>query len=274
MTELKPHNNPLVSVIIPVYNGEDYLPATLESVISQTERNWEIIAVNDGSPDGSKKILEDFASRNPDQIRVISVTNGGVSRARNTGVSSAHGKFIAFLDQDDLWTPDKLEKQLKQFAQDPDLGISFTNESIIDENGEVLRENVLVLTARKNRGFVFDHLVFENFIPFSSVMMRKNLLTGIGEFDARYALAEDYDLLLKAVKRVRVDYIDESLLLYREHGESGTHRKIDLITKESFEILNTWRSRDPWFFRLHFFNHFLFWLKFKILKLKILAHRS
>lgn len=271
MTELKPHNNPRVSVIIPVYNGEDYLPATLESVISQTGKNWEIIAVNDGSADGSIKILENFAARNPGRIQVISVPNGGVSRARNTGVSVARGEYIAFLDQDDLWTPTKLEKQLEQFARDPDLGISFTNESIIDGSGNVLRENVLILTAGKNRGFVFDHLVFENFIPISSVIMQKKLFEDLGEFDTHYSLAEDYDLLLKAVKRARVDYIDESLLLYREHGNSGTHRKIDLLTKEAFEILDKWRIRDPRFFRLHFFDHFLFWLKFKILKLKILA---
>ena len=104
--------NPLVSVIIPVYNGERYLSDTIGSVIAQTEKDWEIVAVNDGSTDHSQAILEEFAMKYPDRIRVISVSNGGVSRARNTGVSEARGTYIAFLDQDDLWMPQKLQLQI------------------------------------------------------------------------------------------------------------------------------------------------------------------
>lgn len=262
-------SNPLVSVIIPVYNGERYLTETLNSVIAQTEQNWEIIAVNDGSSDRSLEILDEASKKEPDRIRVISVSNGGVSRARNTGVSAARGIYIAFLDQDDLWVPEKLERQIQQFRSDGTLGISFTNESIIDDTGSVVREKVLTFNSRRNRGYVFGHLVFDNFIAISSVMLTRELFIKIGGFDSRYSLAEDYDFLLKAVKKVPVDYIDESLLLYREHGESGTHKKIDQITCESFSVLHTWWSRDPWFFRIHFFHYFLFWLKFRILKWKV-----
>jgi glycosyltransferase involved in cell wall biosynthesis len=261
--------NPLVSVIIPVYNGERYLTETLNSVIAQTEQNWEIIAVNDGSSDRSQALLDEAATRDPDRIRVVSVSNGGVSRARNAGVSVARGTYIAFLDQDDLWMPEKLDRQIGQFRSDGTLGISFTNESIIDDSGAVLREKVLTFTGKRNRGCVFRHLVFDNFIAISSVMLRRELFLGIGGFDPQYSLAEDYDFLLKAVKKVPVDYIDVPLLLYREHGESGTHKRIDQITRESFSVLHTWRSRDPWFFRIHFFQYFLFWLKFRILKWKV-----
>lgn len=262
-------NAPIISVIIPVYNGEQYLTDTLNSVIAQSEPRWEIIAVNDGSTDRSQMLLEDAARKDPDRIRVVSVPNGGVSRARNTGVSVARGEFIAFLDQDDLWMPEKLHLQLEQFRSDSSLGISFTNESIIDQSGAVIRERVLIFNENRNRGFVFKHLIFDNFIAISSVMLRRDLFEEIGGFDPRYSLAEDYDFLLKAVKKVPVDYLDEPLLLYREHGGSGTHTKIDLISKESFSVLNTWKARDPWFFRIHFFDGFLFWLKFKILKMKV-----
>jgi glycosyltransferase involved in cell wall biosynthesis len=260
---------PLVSVIIPVYNGERYITETLNSVIGQTEHDWEIVAVNDGSSDRSRVLLEEAAKRDPDRIRVVSVSNGGVSRARNTGVSAARGTYIAFLDQDDLWMPKKLECQIRQFRSDGTLGISFTNESIINDAGSVVREKVLTFNSRRNRGYVFGHLVFDNFIAISSVMLTRELFFGIGGFDPRYSLAEDYDFLLKAVKKVPVDYIDEPLLLYREHSESGTHKKIDQITRESFSVLHSWRSRDPWFFRIHFFHYFLFWLKFRILKWKV-----
>lgn len=274
MTDTDPGQKPLVSVIIPVYNGERYISETIGSVIAQTEKSWEIIAVNDGSADHSQALLDEFAKRNPGLIRVISVNNGGVSRARNIGVSEARGIYIAFLDQDDLWMPQKLELQLEQFRADKTLGLSFTNESIVDHNGSVVRENVLAFNDKKNRGHVFEHLIFENFIPISSVMIRKDLFTGIGGFDPRYCLAEDYDFLLKAVQIALVDYIDAPLLLYREHGESGTYKKIDQITRESFSVLHSWKSRDPWFFRKHMFRYFRFWLKLKILKLKVTLKTS
>ena len=274
MTDTDPGKNPLVSVIIPVYNGERYLPDTIESVIGQTVKDWEIVAVNDGSRDQSLAILEEFAARNPGLIRVISVENGGVSRARNRGVSEAGGTYIAFLDQDDLWTDRKLELQLEQFRSDTSLGISFTNESVIDDKGSVIREHVLTFSDNRNRGYVFEHLVFENFIPISSVMLKKELFTGIGGFDPRYSLAEDYDFLLKAVRKARVDYIDAPMLLYREHGESGTYKKIDQITGEAFSIFDTWKSRDPWLFRRHFIRCCIFRLKFRVLKLKVLLRRN
>jgi glycosyltransferase involved in cell wall biosynthesis len=273
MTSTQPGNNPLVSVIIPVYNGERYLSYTLESVIAQTEKNWEIISVNDGSTDHSQTILEEYAMNYPDHIRVIPVNNGGVSRARNTGVSEARGTYIAFLDQDDLWMPQKLQLQVEQFRSDKNLGISYTNESIIDHTGSVVREKVLIFNEKLNRGFVFEYLVFENFIPISSVMLKRDLFIAIGGFDPRYSLAEDYDFLLKAVKKASVDYIDAPLLLYREHKESGTHKKIDQIIHESFSVLHSWKSNDPWFFRKHFFHYFMFWLKFKILKLKVIIKK-
>jgi len=265
--------DPLVSVIIPVYNGERYLAETIESVVAQTYRNWELIAVNDGSPDNSRVILEEYARKHPDRIRVITVKNGGVSRARNTGVSNARGTYIAFIDQDDLWDARKLERQLDQFRANRDLGLSFTNESIIDEHGSRTRENVLRFNASKNRGFVFGHLIFENFIPISSVMLTKEIFAAAGGFDPGYALAEDFDLLLKVTRLAPVDYIDDPLLLYREHGESGTYKKIDAITQESFSILHSWRTKDPGFFRRHALRYGIFWLKFKILKMKVLIKR-
>jgi glycosyltransferase involved in cell wall biosynthesis len=261
-------------VIIPVYNGERYISDTIMSVINQMEKNWEIIAVNDGSTDHSLVILEEFAMKYPDRIRVISVSNGGVSRARNRGVSEARGTYIAFLDQDDLWMPQKLRLQIEQFHSDKNLGISYTNESIIDHTGFVVWEKALTLKSKINRGFVFEHLVFEDFIPISSVMIRREFFTAIGGFDPQYSLAEDYDFLLKAANIASVDFIDAPLLLYREHGESGTYKKIDQLTREAVSIFHVWKSRNPWLFRKHFFKCLIFWVKFKVLKLKILMKRT
>ena len=268
MTTTTPSESPLVSVIIPVYNGERYLSETIESVISQTEKNWEIIAVNDGSTDHSQALLEEFAKRDPGRIRIISVRNGGVSRARNIGVSAARGIYIAFLDQDDLWAPQKLQRQINMFFTNKSLGITFTNESIIDQQGSIIREKALKF-GKKNRGNVFDHLIFDNFIPISSVILEKKLFVEIGGFDPQFSLAEDYDFLLKVTQKVPVDFIDEPLLLYREHGESSTFQKINRITAESFTILRSWKVKKPQLFRKHFLKYQLLRLKFVILKLKV-----
>jgi len=263
---------PLVSVIIPVYNGERYIAETIRSVIAQTESSWEIIVVNDGSKDKSLGILIGLAVEEL-RLHVLSVKNGGVSRARNAGVAEARGKYLAFVDQDDLWTPEKLKRQLALFRENPELGIVFTNESIIDNTGAKVKPKVLSL-SEKNRGWVFDEFVFECFMPVSSVMMTRQLFDKVGGFDPQYGLAEDYDFFLKAVRIAPVDYVDEPLLLYREHRQSGTHRKIDLLIDEAFRILHGWQEKDPAFFRKHRFQYFLFWLKFKMLKIKVRMRRE
>lgn len=272
MNDSLPGKNPVVSVIIPVYNGERYLAETIESVISQTMKDWELIAVNDGSTDRSSAILEEYAQREPGRIRYITVGNGGVSRARNAGVAIARGTFIAFIDQDDLWAPEKLGHQLAQFARNESLGISFTNQTIIDGKGAVVRENVFRLGVHQ-RGKIFEYLLFENFIPISSVMVKKELFLHAGGFNPSFALAEDYDLLLKLARETPFDYIDEPLLRYREHGGSGTHTRIDRITAEAMAIIGYWKEQDPAFFRKHYLQYQKFCLNFKFLKLKIYLKR-
>ncbi len=271
-TDTKFYLNPIVSVIIPVYNGERYLAETIESVIAQTEVNWEIIAVNDGSSDNSLAILEGYAKKIPDRIQVITVENGGVSRARNTAVAAARGTYVAFLDQDDLWAPQKLQRQVEMFSRDKNLGISFTNATLIDEKGSIIREKMLKFGA-KHRGNVLEYLIFENFIPISSVMLRKELFEKIGGFNPCFSLAEDYDFLLKVTQESPVDYIDEPLLLYREHRQSGTYLKIDQISAEAYSIINHWKRKNPRIFRKRFLKYQMFRLKFVILKIKVYAKR-
>ncbi|MGB7789238.1 glycosyltransferase [Methanoregula sp.] len=268
MTETLPDNNPVVSVIIPVYNGQRYLAETIESVIAQTVKNWEIIAINDGSTDNSLEILEKYTHEHPGHIRFVTVKNGGVSRARNTGAALARGRYFAFLDQDDLWAPEKLQRQIDLLVHNKDLGITFTNETVIDEKGSVICEKVLTFGIHQ-RGNVFEYLLFDNFIPVSSVIVKKELFTKVGGFDPRFSLAEDFDFLLKVAREAAVDYVDDPLLLYREHNESGTHTKIDRITAEAMEILRYWKKEYPLVFRRHFLQYQKFRLNFAVLKCKI-----
>lgn len=261
---------PNVSVIIPVYNGERYIAETIESVIAQTEPSWELIAVDDGSPDNSLEVLEQYAKKMPDRIRVITVSNGGVSRARNIGAAAARGTYIAFLDQDDLFAPEKIRRQKEMFERDRSLGISFTNEALIDGDGKVLQENVLKL-GPEHRGSVFETLLFNNFIPISSVIIKKNLFEKTGGFSPKYSLAEDLDFLLRAARDIKVDYIDEPLLRYRVHSGSGTRMRIDRLNAETRSIIAQRMQDNPAYFRKHCGKYLLFQLKLSMLKLKVLA---
>ena len=125
--------HPLVSVIIPVYNGGRHLRAALESVFAQTYRPFEVIVVDDGSTDDSSAIAQSF----PD-VRYIHQQNQGVAAARNRGIDAARGEFFAFLDQDDLWTPEKLKLQIGYLLGHPDLGYTLTQQQFFLEPGETL----------------------------------------------------------------------------------------------------------------------------------------
>ena len=125
--------HPLVSVIIPVYNGARYLRPALESVLAQTYPRFEVIVVDDGSTDDSGVIAQSFHD-----VRYIHQSNQGVAAARNNGIEAARGEFLAFLDQDDLWTPEKLKLQMGQLLSDPDLGYTLTQQQFFLEPGEAL----------------------------------------------------------------------------------------------------------------------------------------
>jgi len=244
MTETLTPIKPLVSVIIPVYNGEKYLKETIESVIAQTEKNWEIVAVNDGSVDGSQKILEGYEKLNPDRIRVISVENGGISRARNTGADLARGTYLAFLDHDDLWAPYKMEHQLKLFSNDSPLWLAFTNVTLIDEYGKIIKESCHNFDQR-HRGYVFELLIFKNFIPCSSIMVKRDNFLMMGGFDPQFRFSEDYDFLLKVTRESPVDYIDEPLLLYRWHKDNTCYTNRERMKTEMCDVFIKWVKIGP-----------------------------
>lgn len=119
-----------VSVIIPVYNADKYIAATVESVLAQTYKNFEILIIDDGSPDKSLKVCQQFQDS---RIKIICQANRGLPGARNTGIRHAQGDYIAFLDADDIWLPNKLEKHVNHLNNSPTVGISFCYSAFINE---------------------------------------------------------------------------------------------------------------------------------------------
>ncbi|OKH21126.1 glycosyltransferase family 2 protein [Chroogloeocystis siderophila] len=125
-----------VSVIIPVYNVEQYVADTINSVLQQSYTNFELIIIDDGSPDKSREICQNF---NDPRIKIICQKNRGVAAARNTGIRHSQGEYLAFLDADDLWLPQKLEKHIEHLENSPNVGVSFSRSAFIDEEGKPLK---------------------------------------------------------------------------------------------------------------------------------------
>ncbi len=197
-----------VSVIIPTYNRAASIGRAIESVLSQTYAHYELIVVDDGSTDGTMSLLETYA----DRIRVIHQNNRGVSAARNTGIRAAGGLFIALLDSDDCWLPQKLEMQTAFFRTCPRALICQTEEIWI-RNGKRVNP--------KKRHQKFSGMIFEKTLPLclvspSAVMIRKSLFDEVGFFDESLPACEDYDLWLRITWKYPVHLIDTPLIV--KHG--------------------------------------------------------
>jgi glycosyltransferase involved in cell wall biosynthesis len=198
---------PTVSVIINCYNGARYLREAIDSIYEQTFTNWEIIFVDNCSTDESSEIAKSYDAR----LRYFR-TDETISlyNARNDGVNLADGEFIAFLDVDDVWLPEKLEKQLESIGAD--YALVHTGVNMIDENGYYVpwRE------PTRHKGFVTNWLLLRNFISMSSVMVRSSVIKDL-KFNNLYNLVGDYDLWLRMSANHRFNYVDEVLLHYRRH---------------------------------------------------------
>jgi len=209
---------PLVSVVVPVYNGERFLKESLESVFAQTFQDYEVVCVNDGSTDGSCALLEQYGAR----VRVIQQANAGQSAARNEGVRQATGAFVAFLDQDDRWYPSKLAQQAAVLNAEPDVVMVHCNYDRVDGDGRVLvagaalAERVSALASPLGR-LIGDALVFP-----SAMMVRRDVFQLVGGFDPELRGFEDFDLIARLTRQGRLVLVPESGMAYRLHAGGFT----------------------------------------------------
>ena len=189
---MKAQNKAFVSVIMPAYNSEKYISAAIESVTKQTHENWELIVINDASPDNSAEIAQKYAEKDL-RIRVINQkSNGGVSRARNLGIESAKGDFIAFLDSDDVWVSEKLEKQLKLLDEN-NAQIAYSSYDFIDENGKSIKKPFFV-----SKETDYKKMLGKNEFGCSTVLLKADLLKE-HKFSTEF-YHEDYLLWLTLLK--------------------------------------------------------------------------
>jgi glycosyltransferase involved in cell wall biosynthesis len=210
--------NPLVSVIIPVYNGEKYLGEAVQSVLEQDYRPLEIIVVDDGSTDRSAEIASSYA-----EVRYFHQENQGVSAARNAAIAMAMGEFLAFLDADDRWTPNKLSVQIGYHLAHPDIGYTITHQRIQLEPGAPVQ------AAFKRELLETDH---PGYVP-STLMVKQQALQTIGDFQTRYRTGEDIDWFSRAKDSgIPMGIVPEMLLFRRMH-----HSNLSLQGRPNFSQL-------------------------------------
>jgi len=199
---------PLVSVIIPTYNRAAWIKEAAASVLAQTFRDYELLVVDDGSTDATLEALISLDGH----LKVLRLKHRrGVSAARNLGAAAARGDWLAFLDSDDLWLPDKLAWQVEYLQAHPDLSICQTEEVWI-RNG--VRVNP-PKTHRKAAGDIFLSSLKRCMVSPSAVMLHRRLFTALGGFDETLPAAEDYDLWLRTAWREPVGLVPESLVIKR-----------------------------------------------------------
>jgi glycosyltransferase involved in cell wall biosynthesis len=211
---------PKVSVVIPNYNYAYYLGHAVESVLSQTYRNLEIVVVDDGSEDASEQVIAGYGER----VRLIKQKNQGVSAARNTGVRETRGELVAFLDADDLWTPSKLERQVRCYLDDTDLGLVHCGVDEVDVNGNHLGSQIDGMEGWVAR----ELLLFQRAVILgggSAMLVPRAVFETIAGFDTRLSTSADWDFCYRIARRKRVGFVSEPLVKYRVHA-SNMHSNI------------------------------------------------
>ncbi|HKP54371.1 MAG TPA: glycosyltransferase family 2 protein [Chloroflexia bacterium] len=220
---------PLVSAVIPTYNRCQFLSQAIESVLSQTLRDLEIIVVDDGSTDGTAEMVRE---RYGTSIRYIHQSNQGRSKARNIGMAAAAGKYIALLDSDDTWKSGKLEKQIRLLEASPEVGLAHTFTEVTDSSGNrdpaQTRLRLRLHASALKRGYDYLNMSRECVMFTSSVVVRRERLREIGLMDEAIASLEDWDWYLRAALVTKIATVPEPLVLYRMHDANTSMREFNI----------------------------------------------
>ena len=213
------------SVIIPVFNREKFIARAIESVLDQSYKNFELIAVDDGSTDNTPNI----ASQYP--VRLIRQKNRGVSAARNVGIKAAKGEIIALLDSDDEWKKEHLTCHKEFFSQNPEYKIHQTDEIWI-RNGKFLNKKKI---HQKKEGFIFFESLHLCLISPSAVAIKKELFSEVGFFNEDFAVCEDYELWLRITKKYPIGFTPKATVIkYGGHEDQLSHK---------YYAMDRWRIR-------------------------------
>ncbi|OGZ71071.1 MAG: hypothetical protein A2904_01070 [Candidatus Staskawiczbacteria bacterium RIFCSPLOWO2_01_FULL_33_9] len=237
---------PLVSVILPTYNREKYITKAIESVFGQSYKNLELIIVNDASTDTTGELISSFAKHNPKITILHNEINLGIVTSLNKGVKVAQGKYIARLDDDDVWCDDKkIEKQVEFLEKNPEYCLVGGGVIKIDKNG---KEIVRYLLPKEDE-YIRKAILINNVFAHTAVLFRKDTFQKVGGYDEQFAFIEDWDLWLKMGKISKFYNFQEFFVFYldQEHDDPYHYRnyKIRRNVKVNMALRRKYRSNYP-----------------------------
>jgi len=223
---------PSVSVIMPAYRATPYLKEALESAAAQTFTDFELLIITDGETDPYEdRIPGSLRSR----VRSLTIAHAGVSAARNHGIMNARGRFIAFLDSDDVWLPRKLNEQVLRLEARPAAGLVYTNCYWIDKSGRTLKRTQLEQRGKLPSGKVAADLLEGDYIITSSLMTRREVFDRSGFFDTSLEVCEDWELKMRLAEDFEAEAITEPLIYYRLHP-GGAHYRCAPMLEQGYKV--------------------------------------
>ncbi len=224
--------NPLVTVLMPLYNGEKYIEETMKSILFQSYKNFELLIIDDGSTDNSINKIKMFSDK---RINFIKNNNNiGQTKTLNKGIRLAKGKYIARIDQDDVNHKERLDLQVKYLEENPEIALIGTSINFIDHKGEHLinRESI------KGHTQIINYFCVDNQIPHSSAIFRRNIAIQLNGYSENYKICQDFEFWIRLAKHFKIDNLKETLVSIRIHdSQSLKNRK----TKKNhfIEIINS-----------------------------------
>ena len=221
------------------YNGERYLREALDSIVGQTYKDWELVIINDGSSDSTESIIKEYMDRGYPIVYHYQ-ENHGLGYSRNEALKRSKGEYVAFIDQDDIWMPEKIEKQVLLFSNNPENDFLYTNYYI-------LKNNKKLLAIRKNQktGYVFERFLFRYPVALVTAMLkRKTIVNSNIKFDRHLNLSEEHDLFMRFLYKSKAGYIEEPLAIYRIHSEMSSFVRMLDYYDEGVYILKKFKNID------------------------------
>ena len=226
-----------VSCVIPAYNAEPHIAQAVRSVLEQTRVPDEVIVVDDGSTDGTAEVLAGFG----DRIRLVSQAQGGAAAARNAGVAAADGQWIALLDADDWWLPEKVERTLDALSHAPEAAIAYTGRLVCDDRTGQQRQAPLV----RQQGHAYHGLLAGNCMPTSSAMVQHEAWDRAGGMASDLMTCEDWDLWLRVAREEPVVCVPEPLCVYRLHVGGISQSGVSRMREDEQRVLQRRIEADP-----------------------------
>ncbi len=223
--------NPFVSVIIPTYNRLELLKETVDSVRKQHFRDFEIVVINDGSDDGTAEWLAQQSD-----VIFVDQPNSGIASSRNKGSLVSKGEWLAFLDHDDIWAPDKLQRQVDFVRVNPEVGM------VAVKHVRLGTRTISTGPGKWTKGDLFVKTFSESFIHTSSVMIRRDVLEKVGGFPTKYRFADEFDVWLKISRNYDIAFLDKPLVFIRFYDSNTSHNRLG-VRSDTYDILM--KNYDP-----------------------------